>query len=99
MTEGAPELSPREMEIVKLVSKGITNQMIARELSISENTVKVHLRYVFAKLNVESRTEATLFAISHGWVEVEGSNLPLSLEAADVASPPSFVERRWIWTL
>ncbi len=99
MTEGAPELSPREMEIVKLVSKGITNQMIARELSISENTVKVHLRNVFAKLNVESRTEATLFAISHGWVEVEGSNIPLSLEAADGASHPSFVGRRWIWTL
>jgi N-acetylneuraminic acid mutarotase len=44
--------------------------MIARDLSISPNTVKVHLRNVFTKLEISSRTEATVIAIREGWVEV-----------------------------
>ncbi|NLG48795.1 MAG: hypothetical protein GX552_01630 [Chloroflexi bacterium] len=64
------ELSARELEILRLVATGATNQQIAQELAISINTVKAHLRNVFAKLMVESRTEATLYAIQHGLIEV-----------------------------
>jgi len=65
-------LSERELEILRLVATGASNQQIARELFISVNTVKVHLRNIFAKLGVNSRTEATIYAIKEGLIPVEG---------------------------
>jgi DNA-binding CsgD family transcriptional regulator/N-acetylneuraminic acid mutarotase len=70
MAEPGEPLSEREREIIRLVATGATNRMIAHHLSISPNTVKVHLRNVFAKLEISSRTEATVIAIREGWVEV-----------------------------
>jgi DNA-binding CsgD family transcriptional regulator len=58
-------LSDREIEVLKLVGQGKSNKDIAQELFISVNTVKVHLKNIFKKLNVTSRTEATLYAIEH----------------------------------
>lgn len=62
-------LSERELEILCLLAKGKSNKEIAQELFISVNTVKVHLRNVFAKIEVSSRTEATLYAVRAGLVE------------------------------
>jgi DNA-binding CsgD family transcriptional regulator/N-acetylneuraminic acid mutarotase len=74
-------LSDREIEILQLVATGLTNREIAQSLTISPNTVKVHLRNIFEKINVSSRTEATLYGIEHGMVDVPGINGD-SLQAA-----------------
>lgn len=60
------ELSEREREILRLVATGASNKEIAETLYISANTVKVHMRNIFAKIGVASRTEATLYAINTG---------------------------------
>ena len=62
MAEYGETLSERELEILQMVATGITNRQVAHHLSISVNTVKVHLRNIFTKLGAESRTEATMIA-------------------------------------
>lgn len=63
-------LSEREQQILVLVAQGLSNKQIALQLDISDNTVKVHLRNIFSKINVASRTEATLYAIRQGLLDV-----------------------------
>ncbi len=60
---GAPSLSAREIEVLRLVGKGLSNAEIGRELFISESTVKTHLLRVFAKLEVADRTAAVTTAM------------------------------------
>ncbi|MCS6909213.1 MAG: LuxR C-terminal-related transcriptional regulator [Anaerolineales bacterium] len=79
------ELSEREQEILRLVATGASNKEIAHKLVISPNTVKVHLRNIFAKINVASRTEATLYAIERGYVQVPTP--ATTTEAAANAAP------------
>jgi DNA-binding NarL/FixJ family response regulator len=62
----ALDLSPRELEVLKLVGEGLSNKLIARRLEISEKTVKAHLTQVFAQLGVTDRTQAAL------WLERNG---------------------------
>ena len=62
-------LSEREVEILRLVATGASNKEIARQLSISTNTVKVYVRNIFAKIGVQSRTEAAYRAIQDGLIE------------------------------
>lgn len=66
-------LSPRELEIVELVAEGLTNREIATRAFLSPNTVKVHLRNIFTKTGVASRTELTVMAMQEGWVIVPSS--------------------------
>jgi DNA-binding CsgD family transcriptional regulator len=63
------ELSDREREILCLVATGASNKEIASSLFISSNTVKVHLRNIFAKIGATSRTEAAMIAVNAGLVE------------------------------
>ena len=65
-----PQLSERELEILRLVASGLSNKEIAAQLVLSPNTVKVHLRNIFGKIGVQSRTEATMVAVRQGWVSV-----------------------------
>jgi DNA-binding CsgD family transcriptional regulator/N-acetylneuraminic acid mutarotase len=76
------ELSEREREILILVATGASNKTIAQQLVISPNTVKVHLRNIFAKVGVASRTEAALYAIREGLVQVSGDAPALAETAA-----------------
>jgi DNA-binding NarL/FixJ family response regulator len=61
------EPSDRELEILLLVARGLSNRQIAATLSLSEATVKRHLANLYAKMNVGSRGEATRKALSEGW--------------------------------
>lgn len=64
-------LSPREMQILRLVTRGLSNKEIARELQISHQTVKNHMTAVLKKLAVEDRTQAAVFALRRGWVRLQ----------------------------
>jgi DNA-binding CsgD family transcriptional regulator len=61
-------LSPREQEIVRLVSTGHPNKAIARKLAISQHTVNTHVRRIFDKLGVSSRAEMVAYALQSGLV-------------------------------
>ena len=64
-------LRQRELQVLKLVAKGMANKQIARELVISERTVQTHLVRIFRKLGVSSRTEAVLHALKEGWFSLD----------------------------
>jgi len=64
-------LHEREVQIVKLVAKGMSNREIARQLFISERTVQTHVHRIFEKLGVSSRTEAVLYCLREGWLTME----------------------------
>src|SRR5574341_570106 len=74
------DLSDRELEILKLVATGASNKEIAQKLSITLNTVKVHLRNIFAKIGVASRTEAAMYAVRLGLAAGDISALNLAAE-------------------
>ena len=62
------QLTAREQEVIQAVAEGLSNKEIARQLSISPRTVNYHLDNLFAKLGVNSRTEAAIYALRQGWV-------------------------------
>src|SRR4028119_1695018 len=70
MINETQQLSERERQILYLVASGRSNQQIANELGISINTVKVHLRNIFGKIGAASRTEATMYAVRAGLIDV-----------------------------
>ena len=63
-------LSPREVEVIQLMSTGIGNREIANQLVIGESTVKTHLIHIFNKLNVKGRTEAVAEALRQGIIQL-----------------------------
>jgi two-component system, NarL family, nitrate/nitrite response regulator NarL len=65
---GSPTLSARQMEVLALLAQGKPNKVIAREMGLSENTVRVHVSAMFAQLGVNSRTAAVLAAQQAGLV-------------------------------
>lgn len=60
--------SPRELEVLTLVSEGLTNKEIAYRLGLSQRTIQFHLNSIFNKTSTSSRTEATAFALKQGWL-------------------------------
>jgi len=67
-------LSPREMEILQFVTRGLSNKEIAVKLDISHQTVKNHMTAILNKLDVEDRTQAAVYALRHGWVRLQDTH-------------------------
>jgi len=68
--EPGPRLTKREIEVLKLVAKGLNNRDVAGELFISENTVKNHVRNILEKLQLHSRMEAVMYAVREKILEI-----------------------------
>jgi two-component system nitrate/nitrite response regulator NarL len=62
---GAPNLSSREVEILRRLMEGESNKVIARKLAIAEATIKVHVKSVLRKVRVQNRTQAAMWAATH----------------------------------
>jgi DNA-binding NarL/FixJ family response regulator len=77
------QLTPRELEILRLVAAGASNGRIARQLWVTEQTIKFHLSNVYRKLGVANRTEASHYAHVHGLIE---PSRPLTAVTADQAA-------------
>jgi DNA-binding NarL/FixJ family response regulator len=66
----APRLTDRELEVLRLVARGLNNKDVAKELYISENTVKNHVRNILEKLQLHSRMEAVVYAVREKLLEI-----------------------------
>lgn len=69
-TGPGPGLTPRELEVICLLAFGLDNEDIAQKLTLTMRTVQNHVSTIYSKLGVNSRAEAILYAIRHGWVEI-----------------------------
>ena len=67
----APHLTDRELEVLKLVARGLTNKDIGEQLYISENTVKNHVRNILEKLHLHSRMEAVIYAVKEHLLDLD----------------------------
>jgi DNA-binding NarL/FixJ family response regulator len=65
-SRGGEMLTPREEQVVALVAEGLSNRETARELNLSEHTIKKYLFRIFDKLGISSRVELVLYAVNHG---------------------------------
>jgi DNA-binding NarL/FixJ family response regulator len=81
-----PDLTAREFEILRWVAAGASNSAIARELFVTEQTVKFHLSNVYRKLGVANRTEASHYAHVHGLLDVRTVAAPVQLSPVRAAA-------------
>lgn len=70
VSEGMDALTPREKEVLGMIAVGKSNKEISDEFYITEKTVKTHVSNILGKLNVSARTQAAIYAIKHGLVEM-----------------------------
>jgi DNA-binding NarL/FixJ family response regulator len=68
--EEVSELTPRERQVLELVAQGGTNAEIAEELSVSQNTVKFHMKNILGKLHVRNRAEVVAYALRSGLIQL-----------------------------
>jgi len=76
-------LSDREVEVLRLVARGLSNQQIAARLSISKQTAGHHIRHIYDKIDVTTRAAATLFAMQHNLVHKPGELASAKKRIAD----------------
>ena len=70
-------LTPRELQVLKLIASGMSNKDMSAHLEISEKTVKSHVNQVLSKLQVTSRTQAALYALRHGIATLDAEPAPV----------------------
>ncbi len=99
-------LSDREVEVLQLVGQGKSNKEIAVDLGISVNTVKVHIGNIFQKIEVTSRTEATLYAIERGIIKSPATQNDgdqetslIEIESGKPTWQEFFTQKRWFFIL
>ncbi len=93
--ESFVSLSPREMEILQCITRGMSNKAIAHRLGISHQTVKNHMTAILHKLDVADRTQAAVYALRRGWVRLQDTHSPSSLVvsgAENESMPPDIQE-------
>lgn len=61
-------LTPRELEVLRLMAQGLPNRKIAEQLAVNERTIKHHVSEILSKLGVDNRTQAITFAATHGLI-------------------------------
>jgi two-component system nitrate/nitrite response regulator NarL len=77
VSELTASLSTREREILQCLVNGLSNKLISRELSMSESTVKVHLKMMLRKLRIQNRTQAAVWALNHGILQNNSRKIEL----------------------
>lgn len=65
------DLSPREMDVLRRLARGLTNRQIAAELVVGEETVKSHVASILSKLGLENRAQVAAYALRQGWIKVD----------------------------
>ena len=81
---GHDALSQRETEVLYLVARGLANKQVARELGITESTVKTHVSGILAKLGLASRTQIALYAARTGLVALDHLGSDAAIHNGDV---------------
>ena len=79
---GPAGLTPREVEVLRLLARGLSNRKIAEQLVISPKTVANHVEHIYAKIDASTRTTASLFALQHGLLPEEMRQTPHASELA-----------------
>ncbi|WP_018608989.1 response regulator [Uliginosibacterium gangwonense] len=72
-TPGPSMLTPREKEVVQCLTRGESNKVIARNLNLSESTVKIHVQNILKKLGLSSRVQIAIYALEQGWAATPDS--------------------------
>ena len=92
-TAHAAGLTPREIDVLRLISRGRSNRDIAAELRITENTAANHVRSILIKTGAANRTQVAMMAVSRRWVDDHGPELAPSVGTGEqitrLATPPA----------
>jgi len=97
--EGPAGLTQREVEVLRLLARGLTNKQIATELTISSKTVANHVEHIYAKIDASTRARAGLFAMQHGLLPEEQFATPVPVEKMSqtphaTSAPPIYRDSR-----
>ena len=97
--DGPAGLTEREVEVLRLLARGLTNKQIATQLTISSKTVANHVEHIYAKIDASTRARAGLFAMQHGLLPEEQFATPVPVEKMSqtphaTSAPPIYRDSR-----
>jgi DNA-binding NarL/FixJ family response regulator len=69
--QSVEDLTPRELEVLRLMAQGLSNRKIAEQLAVNERTIKSHVGEILSKLGVENRTQAVTYGAAHGLITLK----------------------------